>query len=129
MLITKDVKYIHKIYYNCIMIHIFIEWCIYNLNNLKNIEYLNNYRIYKKLKCCDKSLNYNIKLKPNNIEIIKHLIRKKGYLLSALSPDTIIYPYSYCPNNQLHRVAKINIRGNIIVYQCNVCNSVIVPKR
>ena len=105
-----------------------MDWCIDNLNNNYNNNYLYFYRIYKKLKTCDKSLNIFIKLNYNKFSLINDLIINKNKLLKIYPHNTILYPYSYCPLNHLHGVTEINIRKNVIVFQCNICNSIIIPR-
>ncbi len=112
------------------MIYIFIEWCIDQLDNNNNIEYLEFYQLYKTLISINKILNYNyyIKFNPKKITSVQKLVYQKNHLLSELPNNTILYPYGYCPINHLHGVLQINIRANTIVYQCGKCNSVIVPR-
>ena len=112
------------------MIYIFIEWCIDNLNNHYNKEYLYYYRLYKKLTSLNKNLNlFHIPFSPYNMTSIERIIYQKNHLLTELPSNTILYPYSYCPMNHLHGVLELHIRANTIVYQCAKCNSIIIPRQ
>ena len=99
------------------------------LHKSDDAEYLDVYRVYKKISILDKSLNYNIKLKSDNFRTIKKLIEKKKNFLFELPNNTVYYPYSYCPINFLHGVLETRIRNTTFVYQCGICNSIIIPRR
>ena len=41
-----------------------MEWCIYNLNNQSDTDYLEYYRIYKRLIATCKNVDYHFKINP-----------------------------------------------------------------
>ena len=105
-----------------------MEWCIYNLNNQSDTDYLEYYRIYKLLITTCKNLDYYIRINPYKFIGLTKFLRNKNHLLIELPLNTILHPYSYCPRNNLHNVLEIKIRHNTIVCQCGYCNSIVIPR-
>ena len=104
------------------------EWIIDNLKTGENKRYINSYRLYKKIQCISKDFYFNESLEPEKFKLLRTVLNKKAKLLFEMPTNTIYYPYSFCPINTLHSVLETRIRS-ATVYQCGICNSIIVPKR